>query len=208
MQAGPACSYNGKGWLGTKVKDVLDTMVKDVSDNPMTPKVDNLYSGSAGWTIMQVVMTVCVILILSAVTAQPLSGLVRRIRVQNAADGLKHFILNARMRAVSSPDRHCGVVFKFHAAGSLLNDSVFAYLDANPPDNHYVAGTDQLYLSAYVIPRNQKITVAVPAGLPTEVVFRGDGSATVSAKVTLTLQGFKDTLDVLASTGRVKVTKH
>jgi Tfp pilus assembly protein FimT len=193
---------------GTKVKDALDTMVKDVSDNPMMPKADSLYSGSAGWTVMQVVMTVCVILILSTVTAKPLSGLVRRIRVQNAADGMKHYLLNARMRAVASPDRHCGVVFKFHAAGSLLNDSVFAYLDANPPDNHYVAGTDQLYLSAYVVPRNQKITVAVPAGLPTEVVFRGDGSATVSAKVTLTLQGFKDTLDVLASTGRVKVTKH
>src|SRR3954470_12921734 len=138
MQAGPACSYNGKGWLGTKVKDVLDTMVKDVSDNPMTLKVNSLNPGSAGWTMMQVVMTVCIILILSAVTARPLSGLVRRIRVQNAADGMKHFIMNARMRAVASPDRHCGVGFRFHAAGSLLNDSVFAFLDANPGDNHYV----------------------------------------------------------------------
>ncbi|MBW8889087.1 MAG: hypothetical protein JF616_15140 [Fibrobacteres bacterium] len=174
----------------------------------MTIKANSLFPGSAGYTVMQVVMTVCVILILSAITAKPLSGLVRRIRVQNAADGMKHFLLNARMRAVASPDRHCGVVFKFHAAGSLLDDSVFAYLDANPPDNHFVAGTDQLYLSAFVIPRKQSITIAVPAGLPTEVVFRGDGSATVSAKVTLTLKGFKDTLDVLASTGRVKVTKH
>jgi Tfp pilus assembly protein FimT len=197
-----------KAGHGTKVKDVLGTMVKDVSDNPMTPKVESIFPRSTGWTLMQVIMTVCVILILSAVTAKPLSGLIRRIRVQNAADGIKHFLLNARMRAVSSPDRHCGVAFRFHAAGSLLDDSVFAYLDANPPDNHYVAGTDQLYLSAYVIPRNQKITVAVPAGLPTEVLFRGDGSATVSAKVTLNLKGFKDTLDVLASTGRVKVTKH
>jgi hypothetical protein len=39
-------------------------------------------------------------------------------------------------------------------------------------------------------------------------VFRSDGSAIASGKVALTLKGFKDTLDVLASTGRVKVIKH
>jgi Tfp pilus assembly protein FimT len=171
-------------------------------------KRNGLFSGSAGWTAMQVVVTVCIILILSAVTTKPLSGLVRRIRVQNAADGIKHFLMNARMRAVSSPDRHCGVAFRFHVSTSALNDSVFAFLDADPPDNHYVAGTDQLYLSAFVIPRKQGIVAAIPVGFPSEVVFRGDGSATASAKVTLTLKGFKDTLDVLASTGRVKVTKH
>jgi Tfp pilus assembly protein FimT len=159
---------------------------------------------------MQLVITVCIILILSTITARPLGGLIRRIRVQNAADGIKHFLMNARMRAVSSPDRHCGVAFRFHAAGSKFDDSVFAFLDTSPGDNLYTPGVDQLYLSAYVIPRKQAITavMAVPSGLTGEVLFRGDGSATASVKVALNLKGFLDTVDVLASTGRVKVSKH
>lgn len=159
---------------------------------------------------MQLVITICVIMILSAITARPLGGLIRRIHVQNAADGMKHFIMNARMRAVASPDRHCGVAFRFHAANSTRDDSVFAFLDANPSDNLYTPGTDQRYLSAYVIPRKQGITVSmvVPAGLTGEVLFRGDGSATASVKVALNLKGIMDTVDVLASTGRVKVSKH
>jgi hypothetical protein len=185
-------------------------MISDKSDKHMMQKRNTILHGSAGWTAMQLVIAVTVILILSAITVRPLGGLVRRIRVQNAADGMKHFLMNARMRAVSSPDRHCGVAFRFHAPNSAVNDSVFAYLDADPPDNHYVAGIDQLYLTPYVIPRSQGIAaaVAVPPGLSTELVFRGDGSATASAKITLTLKGFIDTLDLLASTGRVKVTKH
>lgn len=176
----------------------------------MMLKENRPYPGSAGWTAMQLVITVCVILILSTITARPLGGLIRRIRVQNAADGIKHFIMNARMRAVASPDRHCGVAFRFHAANSKLDDSVFAFLDATPSDNLYTPGIDQLYLSAFVIPRKQAIVgkMVVPAGLTGEVLFRGDGSATASVKIELALKGFVDTVDVLASTGRVKVSKH
>lgn len=185
-------------------------MVKAGSDNHMMLNDNRPNPGSAGLTAMQLVITICIIMILSAITAKPLGGLIRRIRVQNAADGMKHFLMNARMRAVASPDRHCGVAFRFHVATSLVDDSVFAFLDANPSDNLYTPGTDQLYLSAYVIPRKQGITakMVVPAGLTGEVIFRGDGSATSSVKVALTLKGFKDTVDVLASTGRVKVSKH
>ena len=146
-------------------------------------------------------------MILSAISAKPVSGLINRIRLQNAADGLKHIIQNARVRSVSNPDRHCGVVFNFYPAGSASDDKVFAFLDANPANNDYVLGEDQLYLSPYVIPRKQGIVATIPAGNPTVLIFRGDGSAISSAKVVLTLKGMQDTVDVLASTGRLKVIK-
>ena len=45
------------------------------------------------------------------------------------------------------------------------------------------------------------------AGFPSVVVFRGDGSANASAKVVLKRKGMEDTVDVLASTGRIKVVR-
>ena len=87
-------------------------------------------------------------------------------------------------------------------------DTVFAFFDRNPPDKNFVAGQDSLYASPLVISRKEKITSQVPVGYPTVITFRGDGSASASGKIALTLKTFMDTLDILASTGRVKVTKH
>jgi Tfp pilus assembly protein FimT len=189
MRTTPSGSYNGTG-----------------EPFPYQIMVKRFSQGDSGMTAMEVTIAVCVILLLALVTAKPITSLVQRIRLQNAADGMKHLIQTARMRAVSSPDRYCGVVFRFHRGAA--DDTVFAFLDASPSDKHYVAGQDQAYLSPYVIPKTQKIISSVPAGYPTELVFRSDGSAIASGKVALTLKGFKDTLDVLASTGRVKVIKH
>jgi Tfp pilus assembly protein FimT len=163
--------------------------------------------GEAGLTLIQLSMAVSVLVIMCAVTAKPLTGVFYRLRLQNSAEAIKHIIINARSRSISSPDRHCGVVYRLHASTSTLNDSVFAFLDANPPDNVYIAGQDTRYLAPYVIPRKQKIVAAIPAGYPTVLVFRGDGSATSSSRVALTLKNMKDTVDVLARTGRVKVIK-
>lgn len=164
-------------------------------------------AGCAGLTALEIVIAVCVVLGLSALTAKPITHMVYRIRVHNAADGIKRMVQNARMRAIASPDRYCGVVFRFHAAGSAVNDSVFSFLDANPSNKTWVPGQDQTYLSPFVVPRKQGIAISIPAGFPSELVFRADGSASASAKVVLTLKGIRDTLDVLASTGRVKVVK-
>lgn len=163
--------------------------------------------GSAGLTVIQLVMGISVLVIMCGLMAKPLTGILYRLRLQNAAEAIKHMIVNARTRSISSPDRHCGVVFRLHAANSPLNDSIFCFLDANPPDNNYVAAQDNRYLAAYVIPRKQGIAAAIPPGFPTVIVFRGDGSASSSARVALTLKNMKDTVDVLASTGRVKVIK-
>lgn len=165
------------------------------------------HPGEAGLTLIQLATAVTVLVVMCAVTARPLANVYTRIRLQNSAEAIKHLLVNARSRSISSPDRHCGVVFALHAAGSPLSDSVFAFMDANPPNNLYDKALDERYLAAYVIPRKQGITASIPPGYPTLVIFRGDGSATSSARVSLSLKNMKDTVDVLASTGRVKVIK-
>jgi hypothetical protein len=173
---------------------------------PSAHPADKPIRGEAGFTTTELLAAAAVFLVLCAVCVKPLGGVIKRIRLQNAADGMKHFVMNARVRSVSNPDRRCGVVFRLHP-GSNMDDTLFAFLEKSPPDMHYVAGQDELYLAPYVIPRKQGITAAVPAGFPTELVFRGDGSASASAKVALSLGPFRDTVDVLASTGRVRVIR-
>lgn len=191
MRRGTAASYNGQD----RVHDVM-------ASDPKNP-----ISGCSGFTAMQLIVSAGVMLILSAVSAKPLSALIYRMRLQNAAEGIKHMIQNARVRSVANPDRRCGVVFDFYPTTSPKSDNVFAFLEGNPPDNIYTAARDQLYLAPFVIPRKQGFSVSVPLGYPTVLTFRGDGSALSSAKVLLTYKGMQFTVDVLASTGRVKVIK-
>jgi Tfp pilus assembly protein FimT len=159
---------------------------------------------NSGFTTFEIMIAVVILVILAAACVRPITGLIERIKLQNAAEGLKHFILNARVRAVSNSEQHCGIVLRIHA-GANVDDTAFAFFDKNPPDNNYVAGKDALYLKPYVISKRKKMTTAIPAGYPTVFIFRGDGSSNQSAKIALTMGKYKDTVDVLASTGRVKV---
>ena len=146
-----------------------------------------------------------VVAVLGAVAAKPLTGLYNGIKLKGASDGIKQVLLNARMRAMANPDRQCGVVFRF-TPGAAVDDSIFAFLDV-VPDKLYIRGRDSLYLTPMVMKGRDGIAAAVPAGYPTVIVFRGDGSANVSAKVVLSHKGMTDTVDVLASTGRIKVVR-
>lgn len=147
---------------------------------------------------------VIVIGVLSALVVKPLQGLMNRIKLQSAANGMKHALMNARLRAVANPDRQCGVVFRLHGSPTM-DDSVFTFLERNPPDKLYVRGQDSLYLAPFVVKKVDQVVSSIPTGFPSVVVFRGDGSASASARVILSLKGLSDTLDVLASTGRVRV---
>lgn len=157
-----------------------------------------------GFSFLQTVLALLVLGIVAAVSVKPMSGLIQRIKLQTAANSMKHVIQNARLRAVANPERQCGVVFRFHGTPAV-NDTVFAFLESNPSDKLYTKGKDSLYLAPFILKTKQGISAKVPAGYPTVLVFRGDGSASASAKVVLTIGTMVDTLDVLASTGRVKV---
>lgn len=157
-----------------------------------------------GYSFLEVVAVILVVGIMAAFAVKPMRGLFQRIKLQGAANGVKHLIMTARLRAVANPDRHCGVVFRMHGSGPA-DDSVFAFLETSPADKLYTKGRDSLYLAPFVVNREDRIVTAIPAGYPGVIVFRGDGSASASAKIVLTLGTLQDTVDVLASTGRVKV---
>lgn len=161
--------------------------------------------GEKGVTAIELMVVAALFVLLSGLSVKPITGLVQRIRLQNAADGIKHYILNARVRAVSNPDRHCGVVIIVHAS-KAIDDTVLAFLDKKPGDNLYKPAEDAKYLSPYVIKKSKtNIIPSLPAGFPSVIVFRADGSANASAKLVLTMNNFQDTISVLASTGKVRV---
>lgn len=153
---------------------------------------------------MEIMIVFIVIAVMSGFAVKPVSGLIQRIKLKNAADGIKHHIVNARVKAMADTQRRCGVVFRVHP-GAAINDTIQSFLDKAPSDNIYTAGVDSLYLSPHVIRKDRdKIEISIPQGYPSVIVFRGDGSANASARLVLTLNAFKDTVDVLASTGRVR----
>ena len=157
-----------------------------------------------GFSALEILVALVVISVLTALAIKPVTGLLQRIKLQNSADGIKHLILNARMRAVSNPNTHCGVVLRMHAS-TTIDDTVFAFLEDNPPDFVYKAGQDSLYGNPFVVEMKYKITTQIPSGYATVFVFRGDGSCNLSANVVLSLNAYHDTVSVLASTGKVKV---
>ncbi len=161
-----------------------------------------------GFSTIELVVAVLVLCILSAISIHPVLGLINRIRLQNAADGVKHYLMTARIRAVSNPNRHCGVVFRLHSSAAIT-DTVFGFLDQNPPDNIYTSGVDSLYLKPFLITKKFNVTTSIDALVyPKVIAFRGDGSASASLKIVFALGTLQDTVTVLASTGKVKrVTK-
>jgi prepilin-type N-terminal cleavage/methylation domain-containing protein len=158
----------------------------------------------SGFTAMEVMISLIVVAIVTSLVMKPVTGILQRMKLQNTAEGVKHLLLNARMRAVSNSQRHCGVVFQLDP-NPLIDDKVFAFMDESPFDNIYTKGKDTPYGNAFIIPKKYRIKASIPKNFPTVVVFRADGSANSSAKLALTLNNFIDTVDVLASTGRVKV---
>lgn len=159
----------------------------------------------AGFSFLETAAVLVVAGVLVALAARPLTGLYHGIKLKGASDGVKQVLLNARMRAMANPDRQCGVVFRF-TPDAPGDDSIFAFLD-QAPDKLYTKGVDSLYLRPMVLMGRDGVTASIPEGFPSVIVFRGNGSANVSAKVVLRRKGMIDTVDVLASTGRIKVVR-
>ena len=159
---------------------------------------------SHGFSILEIMIVVLLIGVMGAFSVRPAKGYLQRIRLQNAAEGLKHYLMTTRSRATSNAFLHAGMVFKVKTAPTP--DSACAFIDRSKPiNNAFDAGTDSLYKIGLEFKDKEGIQMSIPSGFPSAIVFRGDGSANASAKVVLTLGVFQDTVDVLASTGRVRV---
>jgi prepilin-type N-terminal cleavage/methylation domain-containing protein len=155
-----------------------------------------------GFTLPEMLIALAVISILGLLAMRPMKTYIRRLQFDSAADGIKGLLATAKARAMANPGEHCGVYFDVNAKPQR----VLAFLDnANPRDYVYESKLDKPYLQPYVLKKG--LAMEIVASHPSSVIFRGDGSAYLSGRVTLSDGILTDTLDVLASTGRIKVLR-
>jgi prepilin-type N-terminal cleavage/methylation domain-containing protein len=156
-----------------------------------------------GWSLMEVMMVIAMMAILAAMAMPRMVGVGEAMRLRSATDAAKNQLLAARMRAVANANMHCGVYF------DVGNKRCLMFFDKSTPvNNQYDAGTDAIYGTVYTLPVGIVFEIPGSGGLTnSSVVYRGDGSAKFGGDVYVKDdKGNKRTINVLASTGRVKVT--
>jgi hypothetical protein len=145
---------------------------------------------------------VIIVIALACLAKPPMTRYLKTLEQKNAILGVRKLMQTARSRAMANPSVHCGVYFDVNARPprALLFEDTFA-----PGSYAYDAGKDKPYLAPYTLPVGSTLSVA--ATYPAALIYRGDGSAYLSAKVVVRTRGLSDTLDVLASTGRIRSTR-
>ncbi len=156
----------------------------------------------AGFSMVQLVIALFLVSILGAL-AKPASKAIADVYKQRAAvSNVKQTLISARMRSMANPSIHCGVYFKVDS----LSSQARRFEDhGNPTAYSYDSTVDKSYGQPVVLPRSAKIFI--PQGFSNVVIFRGDGSSWNSSKIVVTTGSRKDTVSILASTGRIKVSK-
>jgi prepilin-type N-terminal cleavage/methylation domain-containing protein len=157
-------------------------------------------SEQSGFGLFEIIIVVLLLGILASLTVNPMKKYSRRIEFRNSERGIKRLIQTAQSRAMANPDVHVGVAFDF----SKSQHRAFAFEDRDKPSLYqYNAAQDPLYLQPELLKRGIELR-KIP-GYPDAIVFRGDGSAYKSMKIVITDGILEDTLDILASTGRVRL---
>lgn len=155
---------------------------------------------SRGFTLVEICVAVGILGILALLVKNPMQKYLKRLEFNRSVDNVKHLIQACQSRAMANPNLHIGVWF------DDANHKAVPFQDkGNPSLYQYDAASDPAYMQPAVLTRGVKIKRLT--GYPPEIVFRGDGSAYKSLKVVITDDVLKDTLDVLASTGRVRVLR-
>jgi Tfp pilus assembly protein FimT len=153
-----------------------------------------------GFTVLEIMIAAVILSLLVGLSVRPMKNYLRRLDFQNSSQNVKHLVQTAQSKAMANPNVHIGVYFN----KATTPNRVMLFQDlANPSTYNYDGSGDPAYLAPTILKKGTSIQILT--GYPDEIVFRGDGSAWKSMKVVLTDGTLKDTLDVLASTGRVRV---
>ena len=153
-----------------------------------------------GFTVLEVTVTLVILGIAAALSFNPMRNYLRGIEFKNSGKNIKRLIQTAQSKAMANPNLHIGVYFDL----SKSPHKAFLFQDkVNPSNYEYDGKTDPPYLQPEVLKRG--VVFETLPGQPDEIVFRGDGSAWKSLKICLSDGTRKDTIDVLASTGRVRL---
>jgi prepilin-type N-terminal cleavage/methylation domain-containing protein len=153
-----------------------------------------------GYTMLEITIVVAIVGIMALLTVRPMKNFLRRLEFKNSSQNIKHLIQTVQSKAMANPNMHIGIYFDLAATPNR----VITFQDkANPTTYQYDGIADPPYLPPVSLKTGTSFQAL--SGYPDEIVFRGDGSAWKSLRIVLTNGTLKDTIDVLASTGRVRV---
>lgn len=168
----------------------------------MNPSKDmSFYKKRAGYTLFETILTIVLVVILSVIMMPSLRSMLTFLHSTTTASLIKKEIFLIRSRALADPNLHTGLFLDTTGCP----DSVFTFFD-DDHDNYFTRGTDRQLNRSIALPETD--TLIIPPGYPDVIIFRGNGSAKLSA-LFVVKKGHKvnDTLSVLASTGRIKLTR-
>lgn len=158
-----------------------------------------------GFTIIELLVIIAIVGIAGAMIAPSAGPMLESIRLRSASDIVKRQLMTAKIRAVADPYVHCGVYF---AVDSTRQKTWIFFDDTSGTAYQYDPGADKIYMGNNELPKGIRLQRPVGDAPPNDViVFRGDGSAKTSGSIQL-VNKYNDTrtINVLASTGRIKVT--
>lgn len=147
-------------------------------------------------------VAVVVLLVLAALARPSMATYLVNVKHKGAVSAVKRTLQAARSKALANPMLHCGVYFDV----TSVPNRMVVFLDTHAPGAHaYDGEEDRQYLAPYILPEG--VEISVPDPNPAAIVFRGDGSACISGRAVVKSAAFSDTVDVLASTGRIRVMR-
>jgi type II secretory pathway pseudopilin PulG len=156
----------------------------------------------SGLSTLEVMVVVIIVGVLTALAKAPMDQYLKTIRHKGAVGEIKRMLQTARSRALANPGVHCGAYFDL----SSRPQKIQLFNDTFAPATYAYDGTkDKAYLAPYPMPVG--VNLSIDPLYPPAIIFRGDGSAYLSGKVVMKFDNFTDTLDVLASTGRIKTSQ-
>jgi Tfp pilus assembly protein FimT len=149
---------------------------------------------------VEILVTVVLVGLLALLGVNPMKNYLRRLEFKTSSQNIKRLIQTAQSKAMANPNIHVGAYFDM----SKTPHRVILFHDRiNPASYQYDGSGDASYLQPEVLKVGTYFKPVT--GYPDEIVFRGDGSAWKSFKIVITNGTLNDTLDILASTGRVRV---
>jgi Tfp pilus assembly protein FimT len=153
----------------------------------------------SGITMMEMMIIVVIIGIMAAMAAPEMFAAIPRMEAKAEIRGVVSSLREARSLAVSRKE-------PFGVAFNQTENNYKLFADRDLPADHVLSGGDSVFTTSTL---SGKVMVATSSFPNTTVVFQPDGSASSSGAVSLYAPscGAAYTVDVLASTGRVKMVE-